>query len=325
MLLAMIIAGFAAAAIVPMVLSGDEDDDVDALPEGDESDLLEDLTISEGAIYEIPSVAAETVLNSFDPDLDRITINTDSWDTEFILEELEDGGVALRFDTPEGNASVVFPDLGELPVEAIEIAVQESDETVPSFVSLADIFDDEPEEETPVTPTDGDAEEDGGSSGDEADPLAPVDPDAPEPDNPDEPIDEVLPPTDPDAPEDAPGRPLDGEVLQLADPDTPDIVQVSKDLLYDDTLVFADRPLEITDFQDGDVLAVELLGHHADGETAVGLSSSGDGADTLVEVGGVLVAIVSGPGSIAPEQVHVSWPDDAQSLAPSMAAVESHS
>ena len=278
MLAAMLIAGLATAALVPIVMmGGSDDDDVDIdLPEDDTIDLLDGLDHETGATYDIPASASETVLNSFDPEVDRLTLNADDWATEFVVEPMEDGGITLRFDVADGTVSVVFPDLNELPVDAIDLAVQEEGDDEPSFLPLVEVF----------------------AAEDPADPLDPTDPDAPEDSNSDQPIDEILPPTDPDAPDIPPDTPIEEEVLDPVEDPEP-VASLSFDgavagHLYPGPDGAPPEPVVVEGFEVSDYLIIELVPTAWPGPQIVSGEPSASGEDGIVSVDGIPVAMLIG-------------------------------
>lgn len=298
MLAALLFAGLATAALVPIVMSGAEDDDIDIDLPGDESDdLLETSNDSDGAIYDIPAVASETVLSSFDAGTDRLTLNADDWDTEFFVEPLEEGGIALQFEVSDGLVSIHFPELDELPLSAIDIAVQAGDGGEPSSLSLVEVFAAQGDDEGGV----GDAQ---------PDPQSPTDPDAPEDSDHDGPIDVVLPPIDPDALDAPPGTPVeDSEILDpVQDPEP--LASLSFDgsvvgHLYPGTDGAPMEPVAVNGFEPRDILVVELDPDAWAGPQTVTGTTSEDGADGVVMVDGIAVALLVGVPTVPLSQVNV--------------------
>ena len=297
MLAALIMAGLFTAAFAPVVmdmLSDDDDDGIDPVEPGAGKAQYLSVTedaMSEGAIYDIPATSASSVLTSFDAGSDRVTLHSDSWETEFVVEDLEDGGVAISFAVGDGPVSVSFPGLAELPAEAIDVMIQAPDDAAPVSMTLAEIL------------ASAEAIED------DAPPLSPVDPDAPDLPGSGTGDDIALSPVDPDAPDVADGLPVTEDVLQpVTEDDVPMALPTTQNVSW---LVpgkggAAATPPVIEDFSAADdVLSVTLKPGFSDGPLDVTIVPSADGADGIVQVDGTPVAILRGVPDASPSQIHV--------------------
>jgi len=306
MLAALMLAGLAAAAMVPFAfdhLFDDEDDPVEgetAQVGGTSAGGEDMISMSEypddaapiGAQHEIAAMSGDAVLTAFDPGCDRCTLTIDTWDSEIVLADDADG-VSLSFtNAAETVVTVRFPGLSELPVDAITVCVDSVGEDGPVTFPLSEVFADVARDDAGA----GDGSEEGSV-------LSPADPDAPD-DLPD-PLHDALPlgPVDPDTPDLPPADLWEGDMLApVVDDDAPE----DGSLVWGDPETGAPKPVVIEGFDPGDLLSITLSPAAFPGPLEVTVMPAGTGDGTAVLVDGQAVAVVTGPTPPAVDQVHVS-------------------
>ncbi len=151
MLAALMLAGLAAAAMVPFAFdhfSDEEDDPVEgdaAMDVGASADDEDMISMSEdpddalpvGVQHEIAAMSGDAVLAGFDPECDQCTLTIDTWDSEIALYDDADG-VSLSFtNAAETLVTVRFPGLSEVPVDSITVCIDTADEEGPVTFPLS--------------------------------------------------------------------------------------------------------------------------------------------------------------------------------------------
>jgi hypothetical protein len=303
MLAALMLAGLAAVAMVPIAFDHlfDDDDsigddaaqDVDqSSPGGEMLPISEDVGVAApaGVQHDIPAVSGEAVLAAFDPACDHCTLAIDTWDSEIVLTDSADA-VSLTFsNAADGIVTVRFPGLSEVPVDSISVCVDAPGEGGAVSFPLSDIF---------AEPDGIDAGTDPGEGPGSV--LSPTDPDAPD-DLPD-PIDIAAPlgPIDPDAPDQPPADPWQGEGLAPVVED-----DMGGSLIWGDPATGAPLPAVIAGFESGDLLSITLSPAAFPGPLDVTVLPAGTGGATTVLVDGQPVALVTGPAAPEAAQIRVS-------------------
>lgn len=141
MLGAAVLIGLVTAVAAPaLVLMGDDAED-DDLQDTEEQDIVEDQVTTgdvldfatepaeaPGAIYEVDIGDGHLTLADFQPGQDFLSLEIPSMDVEIVQVDGSDGGVGISYGEDEAFVSVLFPHLEELPLEDMEGVVVD-DET----------------------------------------------------------------------------------------------------------------------------------------------------------------------------------------------------
>lgn len=159
MLFALFIAGLAAAAVAPVLLSDgadDADDDVDET--SDDRGAFEPLDglDEDGITYDVPASVGAAVVESFEPGIDTLRINVISTEASFAEAALADGdGTGLDVLDGDTVSQIAFPNLNTLPVDDIDVVFLGDGQEVSAVVPLTDLLDTvlQPETDSPTVPT----------------------------------------------------------------------------------------------------------------------------------------------------------------------------